>query len=135
MWSLQSDWHRTLRVRASGETIVADLTDDTGWWRGSNLYMHSSGIYVLHEGQGGCIQFRAAPAVFLPRQPILCEKTRKPAQDRSPDPREATAGLPLSRYYPDLFYVGRFAEGAGKQQSLRFIGADEQPEMELPDIL
>lgn len=50
--SLQSDWSRRIEIAHNGTRVSSPLAEDTGWWRGSGLYLHRSGVYVLHEGQG-----------------------------------------------------------------------------------
>lgn len=50
--SLQSDWERYLTISDEEGEVRVELLSDTGWWRGSSLYLHQSGAYVLNEGQG-----------------------------------------------------------------------------------
>ncbi|MGR3823810.1 MAG: hypothetical protein ACU0A5_14675 [Salipiger marinus] len=133
MWSLQSDWHRSLLLSGPEGSEEIELPDDTGWWRGSNLYFHKSGIYVLHEGQGGCIYFSISPPAFLADSSISCEKSSGLVQPK-PD---VVPGVGLdasrSRFYKDLFYLGRFAESFQDGPRIAFIDAAEQQESELPD--
>ena len=135
MFGLHRDWSRTLQVNAPQGSVELALADDTGWWRGSNLYLWKAGVYVLHEGQGGCVQFRIDPPVFPAGQSDVCDRNRAGADDMSSMRHGPMSFGPVSRFYPGLIYLGRFAEGSDKRSPLRFIGADEAPEMELPDIL
>lgn len=133
MFGLHRDWHRRLTIRAAGREVSTDLLGDTGWWRGSNLYLHTSGTYMLHEGQAGCLAFTTAPAAFVSAAGISCEKRDAPVSASADD-----AGLkrkPGSRFYLDLVYIGRFDETTGDGAPIRFIGGAELAEVELPDRL
>jgi len=46
MFGIHSDWTRAVTVKHGSAEIQTDLFEDTGWWRGSNLYRHKSGDYV-----------------------------------------------------------------------------------------
>ncbi|MFV0475647.1 MAG: hypothetical protein ACK5MQ_15790 [Pikeienuella sp.] len=129
MFGLGGDWVRALAVGSAHDVATTDLVDDTGWWRGSNLYLHGSGVFVLHEGQAGCIAFRPVPAAFVAAPEGACEKTAPPAR------AGRAGGPPPSRFYAGLDYLGRFAETQDKEAPIRFIPAAEEPEPELPDIL
>ncbi|NJM83608.1 MAG: hypothetical protein HC844_15045 [Tabrizicola sp.] len=127
MFGWHSDWTRTVAVSFQGAEIRRELFEDTGWWRGSHLYRHSSGAYVIHEGQAGCFAFTAEPLAFDPPQLISCEK----------DPVAASRGGAGSRYYVDLTYLGAFVETprVGTGGPIAFIPAEQSPEAELPDPL
>ncbi|MGJ8624860.1 MAG: hypothetical protein ACSHW1_19125, partial [Yoonia sp.] len=123
-------------------TASIDLSKDTGWWRGSQLYLHSSGTYVVHEGQDGCFGFTLEPVSFDARTPISCAKTADSVIRHSEDSPELHE-YPSSRYYVGLFYIGRFVE-VGTVQGLRDTRADtpiifqtyeQQAEPELPERL
>lgn len=135
MFSLQSDWHRKLFIETPTGSLESDLAEDTGWWRGSNLYRHSSGIYVLHEGQAGCVLFRVSPPELVSDPAISCAKTDRSMEDDTVQAGTSLREFPASRLYADFEYIGQFVETPQKRQALSFIGADQQTEAELPDIL
>jgi hypothetical protein len=130
-----SDWYRALRISAPEGTIETDLFEDTGWWRGSNLYVHTSGVYVLHEGQAGCIVFATKPLAFVTDQAISCDRIEPVMISDETGLPDVRAGGTTSRFYRDLRYIGHFAETPRDDEKIRFISADEQPEVELPDVL
>jgi hypothetical protein len=135
MFSFHSDLHRRLSIETADQHISADLLEDTGWWRGSNLYRHESGAYVLHEGQAGCLVFTISPVAVLSRAGIPCEK-QAPLLTLSDTGSNANlTGSPASRFYPDFSYIGSFLETTGGETAIKFLNHDEQPEVELPDIL
>ncbi|MEM6500082.1 MAG: hypothetical protein AAF709_25660 [Pseudomonadota bacterium] len=127
MQSLHSDWHRQITVRSGGSRIKMRLFGDTGWWRGSNLYVHSSGAYILHEGQNGCIAFTVNPANFIGVPAGVCNKHDFPETTENPG----------SRYYRDLTYLGHFSETHQDAEGvrLRFLDPGGTPEVELPEML
>ena len=142
MFGIHSDWNRALTVNDGTTTASIDLLGDTGWWRGSHLYLHSSGTYVVHEGQNGCFGFTLEPVSFDARISISCAKMADTVAQLSADSPELN-GYPASRYYAGLFYVGRFVE-AGLVPELRATRAEtpivfqtyeQQAEPELPEIL
>ncbi|MGN7868223.1 hypothetical protein [Paracoccus sp. 22332] len=135
MWSLQSDWHRSLLVSGPKGSEEIELQTDTGWWRGSNLYAHKSGVYVLHEGQGGCIYFTISPPAFVSGNGISCEKSGGPVRLEPPLAHVAGAEVSKSQFYADLFYIGHFEETSEELRRVRFVDAAEQPEIELPDTM
>ena len=135
MFSLQNDWHRKLVIETPAGDVESDHSEDTGRWRGSNLYRHSSGIYVLHEGQSGCVLFRSAPPEFVINPAISCEKNDQIIDDDVAQADIPTKKFPASRFYTDLQYIGQFVETPQRQEAIGFIGAEEGPEAELPDIL
>lgn len=142
MLGIHSDWNRKLTLDDGESTASIDLFQDTGWWRGSHLYLHSSGTYVVHEGQIGCFGFTLEPVSFDTRTSISCAKMADTAIRLSTDSPELN-GYPASRYYVGLFYIGRFVE-SGRVPELRDTPADspivfqtyeQQAEPELPEIL
>lgn len=135
LYGLHRDWRRALQVNSPQGRAELNLPDDTGWWRGSNLYLWKADVYVLHEGQAGCVQFRIDPAALLAEQRDVCDKMKVGANEISSKRQDTMSSGPPSRHYPGLIYLGRFVEGSNKRSPLRFIGADEAPETELPDIL
>ena len=126
MHSLHSDWHREVNVVYRGSRISKRLFEDTGWWRGSNLYRHTSGAYVIHEGQNGCFSFTVDPLEFADTPSGVCEKSE--TTDQIGDG---------SRYYPELTYLGQFHETYRDEDGirLRFLAPQDMPEVELPDPL
>lgn len=127
MQGIHSDWHRRVTISHNGERISKDLFGDTGWWRGSNLYRHASGAYVVHEGQGGCFGFSLDPLAFRTGFDDACIKG------------DVTTG-PLngySLYHPDLIYIGHFFETWRDENGvrLRYSVAAQTPEIALPDPL
>jgi hypothetical protein len=135
MFSLQSDWQRKLLIEAPTGSLETDLFEDTGWWRGSNLYRHSSGVYVLHEGQAGCVLFRVSPPALARDTEISCDKTDYTTDDDPVQVGNSLAGFPASKFYSDFQYIGTFMETPQGQEAISFFGADEQAEAQLPDIL
>lgn len=127
MFGFHSDWRRTVSVKHGATEIEQDLFEDTGWWRGSHLYLHKSGAYVIHEGQNGCFGFEVEPLSFDVQAQISCEKNMTTRQ------REDGA----SRYYRDLIYLGAFIETPNSPEGspIRYVPAADKPETELPDIL
>jgi hypothetical protein len=135
MFSLQSDWQRKLLVEAPTGSLETGLFEDTGWWRGSNLYRHSSGIYVLHEGQAGCILFRVSPPELVRDSSISCDKTVQTANDDTVQAGNSLRGFPASKFYTDFQFIGTFMETPKGKELITFFGADEQSEAELPNEL
>lgn len=135
MFSLQSDWHRQLLIETPTGRLQSDLVQDTGWWRGSNLYRHSSGAYVLHEGQGGCLVFRVSPPELLRDPAVLCHKNDHAMNGSAAWVGTSPGEFPASQFYSDFRYIGQFLETPQGQDAISFISADEAPEPELPDIL
>jgi hypothetical protein len=135
MFSLQSDWQRKLLIEALSGSLEIDLHEDTGWWRGSNLYHHSSGVYVLHEGQAGCVLFRVSPPALVRDAEISCDKTDHTTDDDTVQVGNSLAGFPASKFYSDFQYIGTFMETPQGPEAISFFGADEQAEAELPDTL
>lgn len=144
MFGIHSDWHRRLSIASGWRSTSAALMEDTGWWRGSHLYLHTSGMFLLHEGQAGCIGFTVAPPKidehleYAPNSPISCDKHISAAGTEG-----HSKGFPASKLYSDLYYIGRFIE-TGSVPELRaqrrhnpivFQSHTEHPETELPDIL
>lgn len=128
MFSLQSDWHRTFTIKNNGRSIARKLIQDTGWWRGSQLYSTEDGLYILDEGQGGCLAFRLDPLEFD-------DRAAKCATRRSAAPVRMTSNAPerlASHVYPGLVYLGRFSEIHGDHAGLEFFIADTTPEITLP---
>jgi len=127
MFGFHSEWTRAVSVKYGENEIQQDLLEDTGWWRGSHLYRHKSGIYVIHEGQNGCFGFTVEPLSFDVRASISCEKNMTARQEQSD----------ASQYYTELTYLGAFSEtpNAPDGAPISFLSADEKPETELPDIL
>lgn len=97
--SIHSDWQREIVVLYKGERIAMRLFEDTGWWRGSNLYQHVSGTYILHEGQSGCISFTIEPLMFVDTPESACIKTLVSVPDSSNH---------SSLYYQNMLYLGHF---------------------------
>lgn len=125
MRGIHSDWHREVLINYNGDRIFKKLFEDTGWWRGSNLYRHISGAYVVHEGQGWCFGFTLEPFEFTKEFDSSCVKGQI-----------TTKGLnDSSHYYRDLIYLGYFYETWRDEEGvrIRYSGADQTPEVELPD--
>ncbi len=135
MIGLHGDWSRELSIQTPDGTLRRDLFEDTGWWRGSNLYRHTSGIYVLHEGQSGCVLFRVSPPEFVTDPAISCDKVDQADQKGAVRADALTQGVPASMFYRDFHYIGRFAQTPGGPEAIGFVGAEQEPETELPDIL
>lgn len=131
MFSLQSDWHRTLGLRSSSATLKTQLSEDTGWWRGSNLYRHEAGIYILDEGQGGFVSFTISPLKLVTTPKIFCT-TSEVETENGAEPE--LAGEP-SQFYCGVRYLGQFAETRRGDVAIRFIPASEAAEQELPEML
>ena len=127
MQSIHSDWHREVSIEYDGTRISRRLFEDTGWWRGSNLYVHTSGAYVIHEGQNGCFAFTAEPPEFLGVPNGVC--TKRDLVDHG--------GGHSSRFYRDLEYLGHFHETYRDPDGvrIRFSSARQTPEVELPEML
>lgn len=131
MLSIHSDWHRKLKISDDRDSIKINLFEDTGWWRGSSLYKHTSGSYVLIEGQNGCITFTAKPLSFESNKQIPCHSNK---EDKIIFHRGH--GLPISRYYEDMIYLGTFYEQSSDDgASIRFYSYLEREERLLPDPL
>lgn len=127
MRSLQSDWHREITISYNGEQISQDLLGDTGWWRGSNLYRHVSGAYLLHEGQAGCVGLTLEPLAFDMGLAAECSQSRPPSR-----PVEGH-----SPYYTNLIYLGHFYETWRDPEGVRLKFSDpgQTAEIKLPDPL
>lgn len=142
MFGIHSDWNRALTISDGDTTASIDLFEDTGWWRGSHLYLHSSGAYVVHEEQVGCFEFTLKPVSFDARTSMSFAKMADAAIRLSAGSHELN-GYPASRHYVGLFYIGRFVE-AGRVPELRdtrtetpivFQTYEQQAEPELPEVL
>ncbi|MQY41561.1 hypothetical protein GG681_02830 [Epibacterium sp. SM1969] len=116
MFSLQSDWHRTLTISHDNTQITRELAADTGWWRGSNLY-RAGDLYILDEGQNGCIAFRLSPLEFDDAAAKCSERRAAVAEPK----------------YEGLTYLGTFSEINDGATHLAYQTADEAPERRLPD--
>ncbi len=103
------------------------LFEDTGWWRGSNLYIHTSGAYIIHDGQSGCVAFTTGPTEFVSVPSGACTKRSLVGDDAEQ----------ASRFYPDLKYLGQFKETYRDPEGvrIRFWSSSQAPEVELPEIL
>ncbi|WP_195821340.1 hypothetical protein [Roseobacter sp. MH60115] len=142
MFGFHSDWNRELTIGDGDSTASIDLFKDTGWWCGSDVYLHKSGTYVVHEGQIGCFGFTLDPSSFDVRTSISCIKATDIATRLSAEGSKFR-GYPASKFYSGLFYVGRFVE-TGRVPELRearsetpifFQTHEQQAEPELPEIL
>ena len=124
MQSIHSDWYREISVSYNGEQISKELFEDTGWWRGSNLYRHISGSYVIHEGQGGCFGFTLEPLTFNKTPEGVCVKGQV----------TPSISIRQSLYYKDLIYLGHFYEARREKNGvpIRYSKAEQTPEVELP---
>ena len=124
MSGIHSDWYRKISVEFDGNKISKKLFPDTGWWRGSNLYRHVSGAYVIHEGQGGCFSIALRPLRFVAAPPMSCEKSAP--RNRASDQH--------SRFYEDLIFLGQFYETWRDKDGvrLRFSDFHRVSEPELP---
>jgi hypothetical protein len=118
VWSLQSDWERTLTIVAPGGSASLHLFQDTGWWRGSNLYDGGQGTWVLDEGQLGCVSIVLDP----------------PAVATAPCPERASDEGSASLRFETFKFVGYFSEGSRKDEP-RFVDRIERAETILPDEL
>jgi hypothetical protein len=135
MAGLHSDWYRKLVIDGPGGSATQPLFEDTGWWRGSNLYRHTSGLYVLHEGQSGCVPLPLLSPPPDPMPDMSCDKVTSDPGDIAPVAVDQTQPFPPSRFYADFTYIGHFAETPRNDDAISFIPADMGPEPELPDIL
>lgn len=135
MLGWHSDWHRRLTFTTPHFARRTDLLDDTGWWRGSNLYLHLSGHYILHEGQAGCIVLDATGSDSVDTSEISCERSSRATEDALGDAAGGSVQFEPSRLYDDFLYIGHFGETRGDGPSIRFMPAKDLPERELPDPL
>lgn len=124
---LHNVWRREVSIEYRSEDVKARLFDDGGWWRGSSLYQHISGVYVIHEGQNGCFAFTIEPIEFVSVPDGVCTK-------RNSFERDGDQG---SQYYNDLTFLGHFDKTYRDPEGvrLRFLEADEIAEVELPEAL
>ena len=129
IFSLQSDWDRKLTIHSSDGDLSLDLFTDTGWWRGSNLYLSREGFYVLNEGQLGCYFFTTKP----PREAHVALNPCDNAFATSRESQDSLGGYPASHFYPNLFYVGRFDEDPRSEWPAVFLSSAIAPEKRLPD--
>ena len=125
MQGIHSDWNRKVSVVYNGERISKDLFGDTGWWRGSNLYRHISGSYVVHEGQGWCFGFTLKPLEF--------DRTLEESCVKSQSAKSTLDGQSL--YSRDLIYLGHFYKTWRDEDGvrIRYSEANRTPEVELRD--
>ncbi|MBO9397349.1 hypothetical protein J7400_11715 [Shimia sp. R9_2] len=131
LFSLQSDWDRYLTILDGENSIQVELLSDTGWWRGSSLYHYKSDIYVLNEGQGGCVVFQFDPPKILSGYSNLC--TRVPRNKATKATSFAQETCKPSRYYADLCFIGLFFEADGAEDALQFNRFTTQSEKLLPE--
>lgn len=133
LFSLQSDWERSLTISSSEQHLTVNLFSDTGWWRGSSLYLHKSGRYVLQEGQVGCTVFQFSPPELVTNSRAYCVR-----KDPSEEPRsdsDSWSGFIQSRHYRDLYFIGLFFEANGAEKVLQFNPASQQVEPLMPSPL
>lgn len=142
LFGIHSDWRRSFTISDDGKSVSLDLFEDTGWWRGSHLYLHSSGAYVVHEGQLGCFGFSVKPLSFDVSAPVSCVKIPEAAA-RFASQNAELQGYPSSKFYPGLYYIGRFIEVRAvpelretrRETAIVFQSFDAQSEPELPEAL
>ncbi len=139
---LHSDWFRTLSVDTPDGSFSERLFEDTGWWRGSNLYVLPSGIYVLpsgiyvlHEGQAGCFALDVLSPTPGLSTDADCANATPLSGNRGPAPDGTWPDFPPSVFHQGLRYVGQFVETPGADAAISFIPFDRQPEPRLPDVL
>lgn len=133
LFSLQSDWERRIKIRDGHSVITQELFPDTGWWRGSNLYRHKSGAYVIHEGQIGCIVFTKKPLAFKIARSFSCERQQaKTVQEQN---LKLHGKRPKSMCYKDMTYLGSFIETPSNTLKIIFVGYERHIENYLPDSL
>jgi hypothetical protein len=131
MLSLQSDWSRSLTITQNTRSVDFDISEDIGWWRGSNLYLTLSGALVLHEGQDGCYEFNTTPPSLVTPSEVSCRSAPDLAWLETT--QDALLSYPASHYYPALFFVGHFNENGPKEQRAVFQPHSEITEPKLPD--
>jgi hypothetical protein len=106
MLSLHSDWRREVVVQDAAGRRTIPLFEDTGWWRGSQLYRRPDGALVLDEGQAGCVLLSGAAG---------------------------SAGCPVATEWD---YLGRFEEGGPERRNRAvFVSPAEAREIDLPEEL
>lgn len=121
----QSDWNRWLTVSSREDGVTLELFEDTGRWRGSALYRHvDRDVYILNEGQGGCVFFHTEPLEFVARH---CPKSDPVAQARAP----------MSHQFEGYVFVGLFFETDGEAEPpwLWYNPAERQSEPLMADPL
>lgn len=131
MLSLQSDWSRSLTITQNTRPVDFMISEDTGWWRGSNLYLTLSGSLVLHEGQEGCSEFKTTPPSLVTPSEVSCRSA--PDLAWLEKTQDAHLSYPASLFYPGLFFVGHFNENGPKEQRTVFQPHSEIAEPKLPD--
>lgn len=128
--SRQFDWERYLTVFDDEGTVRVELLSDTGWWRGSSLYLHKSGAYVLNEGQGGCVVFQSSPPEILKGYSHFCN--RRPVDTEQSNLNFQLDNCTPSQHYVDLCFMGLFFEAEDLENKLEFNWSDTQREPLLP---
>lgn len=131
MLSLQSDWSRSLTITQNTRTVDFNISEDTGWWRGSNLYLTLSGTLVLHEGQGSCSEFKTTPPSLVTPSEVSCLSA--PDLAWLEKTQDSHLFYPASLFYPGLFFVGYFNENGPKEQRAVFQPHSEIAEPKLLD--
>lgn len=116
---------RRLIVAQGADRLEAELLADTGWWRGSNLYRHSSGVWLLHEGQSGCYAFDLSP----PQRVFLDAWRESCSADTGWEP------IVPSIVDPELDFIGHFSDPTSANDGLQFYQAEIAPERALPPPL
>lgn len=130
LMSLQSDWKRYLTISDEEQSIRIELLSDTGWWRGSSLYIHKSGAYVLNEGQGGCVVFQTSPLQILKDHSNLCDRMAVASEQSGLS--FTSIRCTRSRHYSDLCFLGLFFEAEDLANVMEFNWSDAQREPLLP---
>ncbi|GAA6164373.1 hypothetical protein NBRC116590_20770 [Pelagimonas sp. KU-00592-HH] len=102
--------------------------EDTGWWRGSNLYLAEADLVILDEGQGGCVAFRLNPVRFDDQASRCPERLEKLTNE------EVSGGNTNAKsdVYSGMRYLGRFNEALDKGAPVELLTQEEAPEIRLP---
>ncbi len=113
MLGIHSDWHRTLTITDGSASLETGLDPDTGWWRGSNLYVTQTGDLLLHEGQAGCILIRTVTIERKQPDHPICKEGSLPDGDapQLASPENCPPKPPVSNFADDLYFLGHFSEG------------------------
>ena len=117
MFSFHSDWYRKLVIETQEGSFEQALFEDTGWWRGSNLYLHKSGIYILHEGQAGCMELTVLSPQLDSYPEISCEKSIAELDGSAFGGNDALQRFPPSKFYKDFMFIGHFMEKPNERET------------------
>jgi len=109
LFGFHSDWSREFAISDGAQSHSVDLFEDTGWWRGSNLYFYPPSTYALNGNPADFEVFTVDPLSF-PERAAMPDGVFRDDTAAALGKLATYDGYPASRYHAGMFYVGRFVE-------------------------